>query len=58
MTGVTDTADLFPLDERSHQAKTHGGWSYSIHPVTGHITWRTGLGQMAHSRPFDYRLGP
>src|SRR5579875_3362808 len=56
--GPTTVANLFPLDERSHQAKTHGGWTYRIDPTTGEITWTTALGQTTRTRPYDYRLGP
>ena len=50
--GQTSAANLGPLCAFHHNAKTHGGWSWSREPTTGRTTWTTPTGQtFANPRP-------
>jgi hypothetical protein len=46
--GPTSAENLGPLCAWHHNAKTHGGWSWSRNPTTGQTTWTTPTG---HTHP-------
>ena len=43
--GETSAANLGPLCAFHHNAKTHGGWTWTRDPATGEITWTTPSGK-------------
>jgi hypothetical protein len=56
--GPTDHHNLTPVCRRWHRAKTHGGWTYTKHPDTGIVTWRSPTGLHVEIDPYDYRADP
>lgn len=56
--GPTNEHNATPVDRRWHRAKTHGDWTYTKHPDTGIITWRSPTGLTLDIDPYNYRSGP
>jgi len=46
--GATSVDNLGPLCRYHHNAKTHGGWAWTVQPSTGAVTWTSPTG---HSYP-------
>jgi len=54
--GLTHIGNIHPADRRHHQLHTHHGWTPTIDPHTGAVTWTSPWGQTSTTDPDWWHL--